>query len=150
MALSIGVKAPDFTLLSTNGTFTLSKELLGKPCIIYFYPKDFTSVCTKEACSFRDEFSIFEGVNTTIIGISKDGVETHHKFKAQYKLPFELLADIKGEVAKLYKASIPIIGVTKRITYLLDKDHKITAVFDSLFEAQEHVQKMLSAIKKLK
>lgn len=150
MALSIGSKAPDFTLPSTNGTFTLSKDLAGKACIVYFYPKDFTNVCTKEACSFRDEFSVFEGVNITIIGISKDTVETHHKFKAQYNLPFELLADTKGTVAKLYKASMPIIGVTKRITYLLDANHKITAIYDGLFEAQEHVSKMVSEIGKLK
>lgn len=150
MPLAAGTKAPDFSLPSTAGTFTLSKDLAGKPCIIYFYPKDFTNVCTKEACTFRDEFSQFEGVNTTIIGISKDSVETHHKFKAQYNLQFDLLADTKGEVAKSYKASIPIIGVTKRVTYLLDKNHVIVAVYDSLFEAQEHVNKMLTELKSMK
>ena len=149
MALAVGTKAPDFSLPSTNGQFTLSKELAGKPCIIYFYPRDFTNVCTKEACSFRDEFSEFKGANASIVGISKDSVETHLKFKAEYKLPFDLLADTKGEVAKKYKASIPIIGVTKRISYLLDKDHRIIAVYDSLFEAQEHVAKMLSEIKSM-
>ena len=146
MALAVGEKAPDFSLPSTGGQFTLSKDLAGKPCIIYFYPKDFTNVCTKEACTFRDEFSQFEGANATIVGISKDSVETHLKFKAEYKLPFELLADTNGEVAKKYKAIIPIIGVTKRISYLLDKDHKIIAVYDSLFEAQEHVNAMLGKL----
>lgn len=150
MPLEIGTKAPDFSLPSTNGNFTLSEDLAGRSCIIYFYPKDFTNVCTKEACTFRDEFSQFEGVSTTIVGISKDSVETHIKFKAEYKLQFDLLADTKGEVAKKYKASIPIIGVTKRISYLLDKDHKIVAVYDSLFEAQEHVSAMLSQINKMK
>ncbi len=150
MALAVGAKAPDFSLPSTGGQFTLSEDLAGKSCIIYFYPKDFTNVCTKEACTFRDEFSKFEGVNTTIVGISKDSVETHLRFKAEYNLQFDLLADTKGEVAKLYKASIPIIGVTKRISYLLDKDHKIVAVYDSLFEAQEHVNEMLLQLNNMK
>lgn len=149
MALEIGSKAPDFTLPSTQGSFTLSKNLKEKPCVIFFYPKDFTKVCTKEACAFGAEYDIFKSLGIAIIGISRDTIDTHLKFKAQYNLPFELLSDAAGTVAKKYKATIPLIKVTKRITYLLDKNHLIVGVYSKLLEADEHVQAMLSKAKTL-
>ncbi len=147
MALSTGTFAPDFTSESTAGTFTLSKNMAGKPCIIYFYPKDFTPGCTKEACEFRDQFAEFRGADIDVLGISRDTVATHRRFKAQHKLPFELVADESGAIAKSYKAIIPVIGVTKRITYFLDKDHKIKAVFDNMFDAQGHIRAMIHELK---
>ncbi len=148
MALKISTKAPDFTLASTAGnTFTLSK-LEGSPCILYFYPKDFTAVCTKEACEFRDQFEVFKEVNIPVVGISRDAIKTHMKFKSAHQLPFELLSDPSGEVAKKYDALIPIVGLTKRITYLLNKDHVITAVYNNLFNFENHVKKMVEKITK--
>ena len=149
MSLSVGSKAPDFTLEGTNGSFTLSENFKSRPCIIYFYPKDFTNVCTKEACSFRDEFSVFKGMDIDIIGISKDDVETHQKFKAQYALPFELLADTEGAVSRQYDALVPFIKVTKRITYLLDEHHQIVASYSNIFEADHHVNAMLEKVKEM-
>ena len=147
MALKVGTSAPDFTLDSTGGNeFTLSKDLQGKACILYFYPGDFTPGCTKEACEFRDHFAEFKDLDIDILGISRDSIEKHHKFKKKHNLPFELLADLSGEVAHLYKALMPIIGITKRITYLLDKEHKIAAFYDSQFSYSAHIQNMIKQI----
>ncbi len=148
MPLKENQPAPDFSLPSTSGnTFTLSKDLQSKPCIIYFYPKDFTPGCTKEACEFRDMFAVFRNVNMEVIGISRDDIETHLTFKQQYKLPFELLSDTDGKVAGLYKALIPVVKVTRRITYLLDKNHRIAAVFESMFAAEKHIEVMVEKVK---
>jgi len=148
MALALKSKAPDFTLPSTSGnSFTLSEDMAGKSCVIYFYPKDFTPGCTKEACSFRDSHHVLSNLDIPVFGISKDSIETHHKFKKEHQLPFELLSDTKGKVCKAYDALIPIIKVPKRITYLLNEAHKIEAVFDSMFDAAGHIKAILKAAK---
>ncbi|MBT28210.1 MAG: peroxiredoxin [Thalassobius sp.] len=148
MALANQTTAPDFTLPSTSGKdFSLSNDMAGKPCIIYFYPKDFTRGCTKEACSFRDTHEEFKGLDIEIFGISKDSIQTHLKFKEEYQLPFDLLSDKKGDVCKKYKALIPVIGIPKRITYLLDKDHKIVASFDNMFDFNGHIKEMIKQVK---
>lgn len=149
MALSIGSKAPDFILASTKGLdFQLSKDLSNRPCILYFYPKDFTPGCTQEACDFRDHFSYFEGLEIDIVGISKDSISTHLQFKDTHKLPFELLSDEKGEVSKKYQAVLPFVGINRRITYLLDREHRIVAVYENMFGAGKHIQKMVQITRK--
>jgi peroxiredoxin Q/BCP len=148
MPLKENQPAPDFTLRSTSGrNFTLSEDMYGKPCIIYFYPKDFTPTCTREACEFRDMFSMFTNLDIEIIGISRDDIETHQRFKQQYNLPFELLADTDGKVAGWYKALIPIVKITRRITYLLDENHRIAAAFESMFTAEKHISIMVEKVK---
>ena len=149
MALAINSKAPDFTLESTSGnTFTLSKDMSGKACVIYFYPKDFTPACTQEACSFRDSHQVLANLDVPVFGISKDSITTHLKFKEAHQLPFDLLSDPSGKVCKAYKALIPILKVPKRITYLLNKDHEIEAVFESMFDAAGHIKAMMKAVEK--
>ncbi len=148
MALSVGQQAPDFILPSTSGRkFTLSKDMEGKPCILYFYPKDFSPVCTAEACGFRDVFEEFKKLSIDVIGISRDSVAVHQRFIKEHKLPFELLADEKGEVCALYDAMVPIVKVPKRITYLLDEDHKIVKVVNSMFRADIHAKGMVEQLK---
>jgi peroxiredoxin Q/BCP len=148
MALKIGKKAPDFTLPSTSGkNFSLSKDCKGKACIIYFYPKDFTKVCTAEACDFRDQFAAFRDLDIPVLGISRDDMPTHLRFKKEYKLPFELLSDEKGNVCNAYDALIPLIRVPKRITYLIDQDHIIRGVFSDMFESKKHVDEMIKLLK---
>nr|MBI1229675.1 redoxin domain-containing protein [Cytophagales bacterium] len=149
MALKIGQKAPDFTLPSTDGKmFRLSTGFAGKSCIIYFYPKDFTSGCTAEACEFRDEFEGFKDLDIAIVGISKDDIKTHLRFKKQYNLPFELLSDSRGKTCGAYDALIPLVRVPKRITYLLDKNHIIQAVHQDLFDGKGHITEMIAKVKK--
>lgn len=149
MALQENTQAPNFTLPSTTGKdFTLYEDKKNTPCILYFYPKDFTPGCTKEACDFRDNITYFRNMDIDVLGISRDTIDTHQRFQQAYQLSFELLADIDGKVAKAYKALIPLIGMTKRITYLLDKDHKVVAVYENLFGAKKHVQEMIDKVKK--
>lgn len=147
MPLKEGKKAPDFTLPSTSGEdFTLSIDQKNEPCILYFYPKDFTSGCTSQACSFRDHFETFSGLNIDIYGISTDSIATHHKFIKEYNLPFELLSDEAGKVIRKYDARIGFIGVTRRVTYLLDKNHIIKSVYENMFGAKEHIKMMLKEV----
>jgi peroxiredoxin Q/BCP len=111
--------------------------------VLYFYPKDFTPGCTKEACEFRDHSAAFHDLNVKVIGINKDNIETHKRFKLEHKLPFELVSDESGEIARAYKALIPLVGLTRRVTYLIGTDKKILAAFDDFFGAASHVKEML-------
>jgi len=148
MALKIGIKAPNFTLPSTSGkNFTLDIDQIGKPLIIYFYPKDFTAGCTAEACEFRDSFSVFRDFDIEIVGISRDSILTHRAFKNSKELPFELLADEDGAVAKQYDAMVPFINLTRRITYLLDKNHSIVGAYENMFAASGHIKAMIKELK---
>ncbi|HNP17754.1 MAG TPA: peroxiredoxin [Fulvivirga sp.] len=146
MALTKGEIAPDFKLPSTNGTEFRLSEYLGEPLIIYFYPLDFTPGCTKEACSFRDNFDVFRQANVKVIGISTDSVKKHLRFKEKHNLPFELLSDKGGKVSKLYDALLPFVKISKRVTYLLDKEHRIAGVFENLFGYDKHIKVMIDLL----
>jgi peroxiredoxin Q/BCP len=151
MALKVGTKAPNIILPSTNGKdFNLSSEWAGKPGIIYFYPKDFTGGCTKEACDFRDQFAEFRNLELEVIGISTDDIPTHIRFKAAHRLPFELLADKDGIVAKAYDAKVPFLNISKRITYFLDNQHIIQASYEDFFAGDKHVQEILKKLRSQK
>ncbi|WP_375578952.1 peroxiredoxin [Marivirga tractuosa] len=143
MPLKEQQKAPDFQLESTSENKFKLSEQAGEPIILFFYPKNFTKVCTAEVCEFRDAFSEFRDLNVKVVGISQDTIDSHHKFKKENKLPFELLSDPKGKVAKLFKATIPVIGMNRRVTYLLDKDLKIKEVYENMFSADQHVKEMI-------
>ena len=148
MALSLYSKAPDFTLPCTTGSdFTLSKDMAGQACIIYFYPKGFTPGCTAEACTFRDAFDEFRDLNFPIYGISKDNIQSHLAFKKKHNLPFELLSDTSGKVCRSYKALIPIIRLPKRVTYLLDHTHQVIAIYENLFGYRKHMEEMIKKVK---
>ena len=147
MALLEGTKAPDFTLKSTTGSlFSLYQDQSGQKCILYFYPKDFTPGCETEACDFRDQFSLFEELKVTIYGISRDSYETHVKFRKKFELPFHLLSDADGKVSKMYDASVPLLKISKRITYFIDEELKIAAVYDNFFGAHLHLKRVLEKI----
>ncbi|MFN0047879.1 MAG: peroxiredoxin [Cytophagales bacterium] len=148
MALKIGSKAPNFTTDSTlDKKFTLDVDKAGRPLILYFYPKDFTKGCTAEACEFRDAFSEFKGLDIDVVGVSKDNIISHKAFQKEHNLPFELLADEDQKIAKLYQAVVPILGLTKRITFLLDKTHTIVAIYEDMFGATKHISEMIKKIK---
>ncbi len=147
MSIQIGQKAPLFELPSTSGdTFNLETRI-GKYTVLYFYPKDFTYGCTKEACSFRDEFSSFRDLGIDVYGINKDDMSTHKRFKSQLELPFDLLCDSDLKVAKKYNAVVPFIGMVKRVTYLLDPELRIVGSYDSMTGFDKHVRKILALTK---
>ncbi|MGO9526980.1 MAG: peroxiredoxin [Verrucomicrobiia bacterium] len=125
----VGDKAPDFSVAASDGTTVHLKDYIGKGNIIlYFYPKDDTTGCTKEACGLRDTFDEFKGLNATILGVSFDSVASHKAFIAKYNLPFVLLADTDKSVAKLYGVADDSSRVASRVTFVIDKAGKITFV----------------------
>ncbi len=145
MALKVGDKAPGFVLKSTADEMLRLEDSV--PCIIYFYPKDFTPGCTEEACSFRDGFSELRNLDIDVYGISRDSISSHKKFKDEHKLPFHLLSDPKGEVCKSYDALMPIVKIPKRITYLIGENMRIKAVYADLFGAKKHLDRMIRELK---
>ncbi|MDN5205367.1 peroxiredoxin [Fulvivirgaceae bacterium BMA10] len=149
MPLKVSEQGPDFTLPSTSGNdFTLS-SILGESCILYFFPMDFTPGCTKEACEFRDQFAYFKDLEINIFGISTDTISAHEKFRNKHQLPFHLLSDRKGNVARKYKALIPFVGLTMRVTYLLNREHQIAAVYNNLFNYRQHIREMVLEVNKM-
>ncbi len=123
-AVKVGDAAPDFTAMSSAGTPVHLKEVIGKaPIVLYFYPKDDTPGCTKEACSLRDNFAAFRKLNATVFGISYDSVESHKKFIEKYHLPFLLIADTDKAIAKAYGADGMLFP--KRMTFVIDKSGTI-------------------------
>ena len=154
MTLAIGDQAPDFTLPTDgNGTVTLS-ALRGKPVILYFYPKDDTPGCTTEACGFRDALPNFTGAGAVVIGISKDSVAAHDKFKAKHALPFTLAADPEGKVVEAYDAWVEkslygrkYMGID-RCTFLIDGAGAIRGIWHKV-KVGGHVEAVLKAAQAL-
>lgn len=133
--LKIGDKAPDFDLLSGDGRELSLESFRGKKVVLYFYPKDDTSGCTKEACSFRDNFTRVRKKGAEIIGISADPVESHKKFSEKYSLPFPLLSDESKDVIKAYGVwqeksmyGKKYMGI-ERTTFIIDEKGKIAHIF---------------------
>src|SRR3981189_1765287 len=123
-ALKVGDPAPNFTAAASDGSQIELKSVTGKaPIVLYFYPKDDTPGCTKEACSLRDDFAAFRKLKATVYGISYDGVDAHKKFVEKYPLPFLLLSDADKKIAKLYGADGMLFA--KRMTFVIDKTGKI-------------------------
>ncbi len=138
----VGDMAPDFKLPSTRGKDMTLKEHRGKDVILYFYPKDDTPGCTAEACGFRDMYDSLVGKDTEVIGVSMDSDGSHKDFAAKHQVPFPLVSDPEGKLARSYGATgtlVGLLGMTKRITYVINKQGKIAAVFDSAFRANQHL-----------
>jgi thioredoxin-dependent peroxiredoxin len=154
MGLSIGAKAPDFELASTNGgKQRLSRDFMGKSVVLFFYPKDFSAVCTAEVCAFREGFAQYGELGVPVVGVSRDSMASHLKFKAAERLPFELLSDTTGTVCRAYDALLPLVGIPKRITYLLAPapggGHTVAAAYSNLLGSDVHVRQMLIQIQRL-
>src|SRR5271166_441793 len=154
MSVELGQKAPDFTLSTDgNGTVSLS-QLAGKKVVLYFYPKDDTSGCTAEACGFRDSFPNFGGTGAVVIGISKDSVASHDKFKKKHDLPFILASDTAGEVCEKYGAWVEksiygrkYMGI-ERATFLIDGAGIVRGVWRKV-RVPGHVAEVLEAARAL-
>tara|TARA_R110002126_G_scaffold5310_8_gene28167 strand:+ start:4575 stop:5033 length:459 start_codon:yes stop_codon:yes gene_type:complete len=149
MALQVGDKIPQFSALKVDGSVFESASLVGhKPVVIYFYPKDNTSQCTAQACSFRDKYEDFKDLGAEVIGISSDGISSHEKFRQQYKLPFVLLSDEDKKIQKIFGVPKALFGILPgRVTYVADKNGIIIMVFNNIMAAN-HIPKALRAVKK--
>lgn len=152
MAIQVGDTAPDFTLPKQDGTPVHLKALLEKgPVVLYFYPKDETYGCTKEACSFRDAYEDFTGAGAEVVGVSSDSSASHAGFASKHKLPFILLADEKGDLRRQYGVSRSMFGLLPgRVTYVIDQKGVVRHLFDSQLQATRHVQEALGILKGLK
>src|SRR5437870_3582317 len=125
----VGDKAPDFEVAASNGTTVRLKDYVGKGNIVlYFYPKDDTPGCTKEACGIRDTFGEFKGLNAIVFGVSFDSVESHKKFIEKYKLPFVLLADTDKKIAKAYGVADDSSAAAQRVTFIINKQGNVAFV----------------------
>jgi thioredoxin-dependent peroxiredoxin len=133
--LAVGTKAPDFTTIDQHGNKMSLSDLKGKTVILYFYPKDNTPGCTKEACAFRDHFAQFRALNVEILGVSIDDDKSHQAFAQKYGLPFRLLADPDKRLVTAYGVwgEKTLYGKkymgTNRVTYVIDESGSIAAVF---------------------
>ena len=139
-------KAPDFNLPGSSGGNIALKDLKGKNVVVYFYPKDDTPGCTKEACGLRDDFAAFRKLNATVFGVSYDTIESHKKFIEKYHLPFALLSDPDRTVAKLYGAD-GAFGA-KRMTFVIDKSGAI-AWMNPAVNPATHSQELRDVLAKL-
>ena len=145
-----GTAAPAFRTTEANGEPVNLKDFRGKKVVLYFYPKDDTPGCTKEACSFRDAFSKFKKQGITILGVSPDSEKSHQKFTAKYKLPFTLLADTDHSIADAYGVygEKKFMGRTymgiHRTTFLIDEKGKIKKVFEKV-KPEDHADEVLGA-----
>jgi peroxiredoxin Q/BCP len=150
--LKVGDKAPDFSLPSGAGQTITLKSLRGKQVVLYFYPKDDTPGCTKEACSFRDEITQIEKAHAVVLGISTDGLASHQKFSKKYGLPFALLSDESLVAAKAYGVykQKSMYGRTywgiERSTFVVDETGKLTAIFRKV-KVDGHVEQVMTALK---
>jgi len=136
--LNIKTLAPDFKLTDQNSNEHALSGYLGSYVLIYFYPKDDTPGCTKEACVIRDMYKDFQSNGVIVLGISSDSVESHKKFAEKYGFPFILLSDPEKKVIKVYGAN-GVIG-TKRISYLIGKDGKIEKIYPKVDPAHHGVE----------
>jgi len=150
----VGSKAPDFTLVGTGGKRVGLRDFLGKKnLVLYFYPKDATPGCSMEACDFRDAYPHFEEHGTVILGVSRDGVDSHEKFSSKHRLPFLLLSDPGAEVCSAYgvygtKSFLgrEFLGI-HRTTFVIDSRGTIRGVFPKV-KVREHAQEVLRFIRR--
>ncbi len=148
--LNAGEKAPDFVVKDQDGNDVKLSDFKGEKVVLYFYPRDMTPGCTKQACSLRDGFSKLKKNNIAVLGVSTDDEASHRKFIDKYELPFRLLADVNNEVSDLYGVYVEknmygkkYMGI-KRTTYLIDEDGNIAAILKKI-KVDDHADEVLSA-----
>ena len=153
-SVTVGAKAPDFDMPADGGGEVSLKSLKGKNVVLYFYPKDDTPGCTTEACAFRDSLPDFSKVKATIIGVSRDDVKSHEKFKKKFKLPFPLASDEDGKVCAAYGVWVEksmygrkYMGI-ERSTFLIDGKGIVRAIWRKV-KVDGHAEEVLEAVKEL-
>jgi peroxiredoxin Q/BCP len=147
--IKVGDVAPDFEGATADGTRLGLKDFIGKKSVVlYFYPKDDTPGCTKEACSFRDNLQPIRSLGAEIVGVSLDNVDSHKKFAAKYNLSFPLISDRDKHIAKAYGALREAGTSTNRVTFLIDREGKVARIFPKV-DVTKHTQEIVAALKEL-
>jgi len=150
LAIKVGDKAPDFTLLTQLGDNLALSEFFGKKnVVLYFYPKDETVGCTKEACFFRDNYEELTKLGAEVLGVSGQSVESHKSFASHYGLPFVLLSDVANKVRQLYGVPSSMGIIPGRVTYIIDKKGIVRHIFNSQTQAQRHVEEAKKTLMEL-
>lgn len=147
----VGEQAPDFEARDHRGrTVSLGAATARGPVVLYFYPRDFTPVCTQQACLFRDAYEELTDVAAEVIGVSLDGEDSHGRFAERHGLPFPLLADTEKAIAKAYGV-VQLFGLfTKRVTFVIDRDRTIRGVFHHELNAGKHLENVRSLLLELR
>jgi peroxiredoxin Q/BCP len=148
--LAVGDKAPAFSLKDQNGATVSLADFSGrKNVVVYFYPKDDTPGCTKESCTFRDQYTAFTDIGAVVLGISSDSEQSHRAFAEKYRLPFPLLADTGGNVRKAFQVPKSLGLLPGRVTFVIDKNGVVRHVFNSQLNPTKHVDEALGVLKTL-
>lgn len=148
--IKVGDKAPDFTAKSHNGNQIRLADYLGKKAVVlYFYPKDNTTVCTTQACSFRDSYEQFVEAGAEVIGVSSDDAESHRGFAAQQNLQFQLISDVDGSLRKAFGVPKTFGFLPGRVTYVIDREGTVRNVFNSQLNADRHISEALNIVREL-
>jgi thioredoxin-dependent peroxiredoxin len=145
--LQVGDSAPELKLKDQHGNLVFLRDYAGKWVVLYFYPKDDTPGCTREACRFRDETQQLAPFNVQVIGVSVDDRESHEKFARKFKLSFPLLADPTKKVTKAYGA-LAFYRLARRMTFIIDSDGKIRKIFEKV-NPNTHVEEIIASLKEL-
>lgn len=150
LTVKVGDKAPDFTLPSQLGDNVALSEYFGKKnVVLYFYPKDESPGCTREACTFRDSYEEFTSLGAEVLGVSSQGVESHRSFATHHGLPFILLSDAGNKVRQLYGVPSTMGIIPGRVTYIIDKKGVVRHIFSSQTQAEKHVEEAIKTLKEL-
>jgi peroxiredoxin Q/BCP len=146
-ALAVGDVAPPFTAVLQDGSRFDSASVLGKKLVVlFFYPKDNTPVCTKEACAFRDSYEKFTAAGAEVIGVSSDSPATHRAFAEKHRLPFPIISDHDRALRKLFGVPNPLGLIPGRVTYVIDRQGVVRLVFSALLASDDHVRRALAAV----
>lgn len=145
--MKIGDIAPEFTLPDQSGKMVSLTDFADKIVVLYFYPKDFSTGCTAEACSFRDSYTVFKDAGAEVIGISSQSVDSHKRFALANNLPFILLSDEDGKIRKLYGVPSTLGIIPGRVTFVIDKKRIVRHMFNSQTNPTKHVDEALRIIK---
>jgi len=150
MLVRVGDKAPDFTLPSQLGDSVTLSEFFGKKNIVlYFYPKDESIGCTREACKFRDSYDVLTDLGAEVLGISEQSVESHKSFATHHGLPFILLSDVENNVRHLYGVPSTLGFLPGRVTYIIDKNGVVRHIFSSQSHPELHVEEAIKVLKEI-
>ncbi|MCA1729859.1 MAG: peroxiredoxin [Actinobacteria bacterium] len=148
--VEVGSIAPDFSLPTQSGQMLSLKNFIGeRPIVLFFYPKNDTPGCTKQACAFRNDYEGFGKLDAEVIGISSDSVESHRSFAAKHDLPYTLLSDEERKVRKLYGVPNTLGIFPGRVTYVIDREGIVRHVFSSQLGVEKHIEEALKALRSL-